>query len=314
VHVIDDTTDYRLAINVTSKLNPSELLYIVDENFQHPLLSDLEQLNPGFHELDKEPGGAALDFIRGNLFDPSQMRSLRANIPGPNNDLNEKIDFYMQLAMDNGDALIYAFGERFGPENKKDKYFGFLPGNGIHDIHMNQGNVGKFTEDDGVWQDGGLIIHDVTGDRWIAIFLAFQSQAWHTDDETGHTIPGAPPRPIRNPPITGGTSATTNDVQIIAAMVNPVGPDDTETVTLINTSNKDIDLSGWAIANKTMQTYTLSGIKIKAHKTEVIQMPKTVPLSNKGGTITLLDPRVLKVHGVSYTKQDASREGRLVTF
>lgn len=53
------------------------------------------------------------------------------------------------------EALVYAFGERWGPEsNKADKYFGFLLGNGIHDIHMNQGNVGSFIEDDGVWPEG----------------------------------------------------------------------------------------------------------------------------------------------------------------
>ncbi len=39
-----------------------------------------------------------------------------------------------------------------GPEPVKDKIFGFRPGNGVHDIHMNQGNVGRFVSDDGVWQ------------------------------------------------------------------------------------------------------------------------------------------------------------------
>ena len=40
----------------------------------------------------------------------------------------------------------------------RDKIFGFLPGNGIHDIHMNQGNSSRFVRDDGVWQDGGLLM------------------------------------------------------------------------------------------------------------------------------------------------------------
>jgi uncharacterized protein YukJ len=39
------------------------------------------------------------------------------------------------------------------------KVFGFLPGNGVHDIHMNQGNSQQFRGDDGVWQDGGLLLH-----------------------------------------------------------------------------------------------------------------------------------------------------------
>ena len=37
VHIIDDTTDYRIAINVKSKLSPSELLYIVDEHFVYSI-------------------------------------------------------------------------------------------------------------------------------------------------------------------------------------------------------------------------------------------------------------------------------------
>jgi uncharacterized protein YukJ len=66
-----------------------------------------------------------------------------------------------------------------------DKTFGFLPGNGVHDIRMNQGNSQRFRQDDGVWQDGGLLLHYPAQGQWVAIFLAFQSQAWHTDDQTG---------------------------------------------------------------------------------------------------------------------------------
>jgi len=82
------------------------------------------------------------------------MRPLPFNLPGLDNDLNEKIDSVMQRAVADEEAVVYAFGERWGPENnKKDKYFGFLPGNGIHDIHMNQGNSGNFVGDDGCPRD-----------------------------------------------------------------------------------------------------------------------------------------------------------------
>ena len=46
---------------------------------------------------------------------------------------------------------MFAFGQRWGPEQgQRDKIFGFQPGNGIHDIHMNQGNVAAYRNDDGV--------------------------------------------------------------------------------------------------------------------------------------------------------------------
>ena len=125
IQIVDETTDYRIAINVKSKLNPSDLLYLVDENFTYPILDKLEQLPLGFNPLpDRKPGGLSLDYIRGNLFNRAQMVPLAGSIPGENNDLNEKIDRYVQRALLDETALIYAFGARWGPEEqKKDKYF-----------------------------------------------------------------------------------------------------------------------------------------------------------------------------------------------
>jgi uncharacterized protein YukJ len=316
VHLIDDITDYRIAINVKSALAPSELLYLVVDNFQHPILEKLKTLATGFTALQSAPNKMALDFIRGNLFDAKQMRPLPHNVPGPDNDLNEKIDAYVQRAIGDERASIYAFGERWGPENGvKDKYFGFLPGNGIHDIHMNQGNVGKFVSDDGVWQDGGLLFHfpsidkvvsgvgvEVFPEQWVAIFLAFQSQSWHTDDQTGHTIPDVPTQEA--------------NVQIVAALVNPEGEDvGYETVTLINTSPNVVDLSGWFIADKNKNRSVIGNVLINAGATAVIRLDgRGAQLSNNGGIITLLNPKGIKQHGVSYTKEQASLSGWTVLF
>ena len=74
VHLIDDTTDYRIAINVKSELAPSELLCLVDEHFEHPILAELAHRPLGYQPLENRPGGVALDFIRANLFDPAAMR------------------------------------------------------------------------------------------------------------------------------------------------------------------------------------------------------------------------------------------------
>ena len=101
-----------------------------------------------------------MDYIRANLFRADQMVPLPFDVPGPDNDLNEKIDYHVQRALAEEDAMICAFGERWGPEfNRRDKYFGFKPGNGIHDIHMNQGSAEEFKKYNGVWQDGAILIH-----------------------------------------------------------------------------------------------------------------------------------------------------------
>jgi uncharacterized protein YukJ len=94
----------------------------------------------------------ALDYIRGNLFDTTQMKPLPYNLPGPDNDLNELFHKYVDKAISMETSEIYAFGQRWGPENKRDPYFGFRPGNGIHDIHMNQGNRDEWVKDDGTWR------------------------------------------------------------------------------------------------------------------------------------------------------------------
>jgi len=59
------------------------------------------------------------DYIRANLFDPAKMKPLAHNIPGPDNDLNEKISRYIEQAIGDENASVYAFGARWGPEGNK---------------------------------------------------------------------------------------------------------------------------------------------------------------------------------------------------
>src|SRR4051794_14384975 len=192
IHLVDGAgTEYRAAINVLSQQSPSELLYLVNDDFRHPLTDALPAPASGWTEMPPQPGRANLDFIRGNLFDRAEMRTLPPDVTGPDNDLADLLDHYVQRAANDARAEAYVYGQRFGPEpTTRDKVFGFLPGNGVHDVHMNQGNSGRFRKDDGVWQDGGMLLHFPDESRWVGIFLAFQSQAWHTDDVTGHALDG----------------------------------------------------------------------------------------------------------------------------
>lgn len=302
--LINDGKDkQRIAINVKSKQSPSELFYLIDDNFDHPILKGLVELENGFHHLERKPSGGGLDFIRGNLFDTNKMKPLPANVPGPDNDLNELIELYIERAIASEDTSIYAFGEKWGPEpDVKDKYFGFLPGNGIHDIHMNQGNAGQFQRDNGVWQDGGLIIHYPSRQQWVGIFLAFQSQSFHTDDTTGNRIDNV------------GITVTSAAVRIVAAMVNPIGNDASkETVVLINTSAESVDLTGWTLADKLKAKHSLNGT-INPGEVLKVALDRNINLTNEGGIISLLDNSGLKVDGVSYTKEDAQKQGWTIVF
>ncbi|WP_173081570.1 DUF2278 family protein [Phytohabitans rumicis] len=296
--------DYRAAVNVRSSLSPPDLLFLVDDDFRHPVTAGLAELPDGFTPLLSRPGGLALDFIRAGLFDRQGMRVVPTTLPGPDNDLGEFLDHYVRRLVGT-DARAYVFGQRWGPEDRTpDKIFGFRPGNGVHDVHMNQGNSGRFGADNGVWQDGALVLRLPEGDRWVAFFLAFQSQSWHTDDATGHPI--TPPGPAPTGPELR--------VRIVAALVNPVGPaPERETVTLLNASPEPVRLDGWALVDRLAHRQPLTGT-IAAGAALPVVVAAPVQLGNKGGTITLLDGEGLKADGVAYTKEQASQEGWSILF
>ena len=283
VHLVDDSGVHaRLAVNVQSQQSPSELLYLVQDDFRHPITSRLPAAGSGWASLLPGAEGAHLDYVRGNLF-----------------------DHYLRRAAGDATIAVYALGASWGPEPSADKIFGFTPGRGVHDIHMNQGNSAAFARDDGVWQDGGLLLHLTGENRWVAIFLAFQSQSWHTDDVTGHAIPDAPPRP------TPGSEP----VRIIAALVNPSGPaPEAETVTMLNASPTPVDLSGWSIVDRAGGHAPLPAGQLAPGAVLVLTPGAAVALGNRGGTITLLDAAGLKVHGVAYTADQARQEGWTLTF
>ncbi|MDP4146837.1 MAG: YukJ family protein [Bacillota bacterium] len=187
IHTIADGVHFRISINIKSQLSPFDVLYYIDYNFENILTIKLSQLPFGFNPI----GGnikteLGLDYIRGNLFDLKKLQPLPDEFPGPDNDLNEKIREITHKALENQESILYVFGKRWGPEGKKDEYFHFAPSDGIHDIHMNQGNSEFYMKNNHRWQDGGLFIHYLPENHWNALFFAFQSQSFQL--ENNHKI------------------------------------------------------------------------------------------------------------------------------
>nr|WP_281283462.1 DUF2278 family protein [Modestobacter excelsi] len=302
VRVQGGDATFRLAVNVLSRQSPSELLYLADEAFAHPVLDAVLRLPDVFTPLPNQPGSGALDFIRGNLFDRTAMHRMPATAPGPDNDLAAALAHFVGRARSDPTARLFAFGERWPPEaGTPDAVFGFTPGNGVHDVHMNQGNSAQFRRDDGVWQDGGLMLHFPGAQQTVAVFLAFQSQAWHTDDSTGHAL----------------TDMADGDhrVRIVAALVNGPGPaPEEETVTLLNTSAVPADLDGWALVDVGDHRMPLNGTMLGAGDAARIRLTAPVQLGNSGGLLTLVDPAGLKVDGVAYTADQARADGLTIVF
>ncbi|MDA0569732.1 YukJ family protein [Burkholderia gladioli] len=181
VHAGDEV--FRIAVNVKSSAPhaPSTVLFESRDTLPDSLSSQLMAAGIGFTKLASKPGGLAIDFVRGGLVDSSAMVPVPPDAPGQDNDLKDRLESAVVKAMSQAGSQVFAFGSKWGPEDKPDQYFKFVPGQGVHDIHMNQGNSGSYRKDNGVYQDGCLILH-YPDDTWLAVFLAFQSQSFDTDD------------------------------------------------------------------------------------------------------------------------------------
>ncbi len=176
----EENKKYRVAVNVMSISEESELLYFADDEFDGSAITHLQSLDYGYTKIDNKNREIALDYIRGNLIkDRKEMKPISHHKFGESNDLSDFMDSHIQV-LDNT-ATIYVFGSKFGPEEKEDKVFEFKPALGMHNVHMNQGNYGRFEKDNGIWQDGGILIEEKG--KWTAVFLAFLTQSWCTDDK-----------------------------------------------------------------------------------------------------------------------------------
>ncbi|TVO53242.1 hypothetical protein FHP91_15740 [Denitromonas halophila] len=103
-------------------------------------------------------------------------------------------------------------------------------------------------------------------------------------------------------------------VRIICALVNPIERPEhgNETVTLLNASNQDVDLTGWRIADA-KGSQTISG-HIARGETLRIALSSAVKLNNDRDTITVLAPGEQIVDQVAYEPKDLPDEGVSVTF
>jgi uncharacterized protein YukJ len=186
---------FTVAVNIQS-VDGSEVLYAIEEGFTPPDLTGLTALPMGMTKLQSEEGGLALDYVRSEvngapIISKAQMTLLpKANAkPKGGGAEEEMIQRARAKALENAvitllnmtiadkDGVIYAFGSAYADSGKVD---------GIHDIHMNQGNPvggksGGFSGDNGIWQDGALLIHLPAKKTWTAVFIAFQTESWNTD-------------------------------------------------------------------------------------------------------------------------------------
>jgi uncharacterized protein YukJ len=316
---------WRVPVNVLSGDQSRVVFHRADPLQNHPILAALSQVAAGFTLLPPAARSAssALDYFRAPLFDWPTGVAVPPTGPGANDDLQDVLATYLKQLRDQ-DGELFVFGAKF-PEpgqqpNPRPIDHEFHTVQGVHDIHMNQGNPkpGSFASDNGVFQDGGLILR--FGSRHVGLFLRFETQWLPTDNATGHRLPGAQPIPAGGSPASGGdgssTSVTHPTVYIERALVNPKGEDPGKEVVVIgNTITTSIDLTGWSIVDKNNNAEVLHGVLLPGGESRgVVLSGSGAQLSNKGGTITLKNPAGDQVHAVSYSKEDVGQEDRYIRF
>jgi uncharacterized protein YukJ len=317
---------WRVPVNVLSKDQSFLVFHRVDPLQSHLLLAELPQLAAGFTPLPPSSRSAstAVDCFRAPLFDwPTGVAAPHTG-PGENDDLQDILTMYLeQLQAQNGE--LFVFGEPFPepgqPPDRRPIDHEFDTDQGVHNIHMNQGNPnpGPFARDNGVFQDGGLILKLPT--RFVGLFLRFQTQWLPTDNTTGDRLPSAQPIPPGSAPtdggIPGGPSIVTYPIVYIErALINPAGDDPGKEVVVIgNTTTSSVDLTGWSIVDKNNHAEALSGVLLPGGESRRIALSgHGAQLGNKGGTIQLKNPAGDQVHSVSYSKEDAQQGDRYIRF
>jgi uncharacterized protein YukJ len=175
--------DFRVAVNVRS-VDESNLLVHYDPDFREATKRDLAALaagTQGFAALRTGADGEGLDYLRDGLFSVDAMEPIP--MEGKGVTLLNLLDGQIERAKADDDAVAIVFGEYF-KDRGPDETFGFSPEQGVHDIHMMQGNSGSFADDNRVNGDGAFFIRFAQGET-IALFARFTAQETKTDDTSG---------------------------------------------------------------------------------------------------------------------------------
>lgn len=312
IRVLEDGGQpWRIAVNVQSDTGSNVAFWVVDPLIGEPVLASLPGLVSGFSPAALN-ADHALDFVKAPLFDFTLGRVLPPTGHANSDDLQDLLSLYLDQCKAAG-GEVYAFGARFDQNLHKpiDAEFGNLDGlHGIHDIHMNQGNVGQHAGDNAVFHDGGIIL--AFPDRFLGLFLGFQTQRVPTDN-AGNAAPGST---TIGQLLSGGQPLTvTGTVYMAHALINPTGADPgKEIIVLASLSTSTQTISNWRLLDKNGGVTPINATLASGSFVSIVLDGTGVQLGNQGGNLILQDHTDAQVDAVTYTGEDASPEGRFVRF
>ncbi len=308
-------------INVRSDKEPDGappghafLYYLIESDFSHPIIPSIltrpEGLSPAHSPMERSYAAGALDYQRGNLFDPAAMRVLQPGAPGEDG-LLQRLESLFALAKQQGqDVIFYGRTFKMTKPHQTDAAFGYTPDGpfGLHNVHMAQGDPpnNKIREvDNGAWGDGACFLWNEPAKRMTGTFLAFQAQGWHTDDN------GAPLEGVT------GCEPPRYDFANGGAVVDPppraaeltsahLTPDGAATAVVANMGQTPLAMKGWTLSIDAGAPFPLPDATIDPGQPLVVALPAKA-LAAQGGLLTLFDPRGLRVDGVAYQGGDPAQ-------
>jgi Uncharacterized conserved protein (DUF2278) len=181
------TAQWDSAINVGTNDADDLLSYKLVYDFRHEIVAMLQAAKPGFSDLTGTGQLPALDFLRSRVLSATGQWRPSGVMDGSQE--AEPIPSLLRLlrAAQANRYDVYVFGRKY------------TDGDGIHDVHMNQGSTGQFlnngvddrNDHNDVWQDGGVIV-DLGKPELAAYFTAFSQQLVPTDN-LGNPQGGAHP-------------------------------------------------------------------------------------------------------------------------
>ena len=172
-----DGATWDIAVNVGTDDADDLLRYKLVFDFHHPIVEQLRNQSAGWQDLTGQTQLPALDFKRSDIL--TETGDWRVSDPIDGSEEVEPVASVKRLLLSafNQGFDVYVFG-RFYSE-----------GDGMHDIHMNQGSGPPFLHRPGddhndhndIWQDGAILVDRGT-QGWAAYFSMFTGQTLDTDE------------------------------------------------------------------------------------------------------------------------------------
>ena len=171
---------YECAVDVNSPTGNFEYMMLggLDKN----MFTSISGLSNGYHELPRNPSSGAIDYVRSPFVNQAKgclalILAFWNSIFGSNKKVwtinagTEALDKLQNMIT--GSQRIYVFGAPYT-----------YGGNGVHDIHMNQGDPpgSQWYPANGIWQDCCVIADKPGEDKLFGYFGKFVNQSLNTNN------------------------------------------------------------------------------------------------------------------------------------